>query len=445
VTVTRRITTRERHAILASLGAGVVPALGLHHIQVGRKDEVGALVEDLKRIEAGGSTVRFVVGRYGSGKSFFLNLIRTVALERRFVCLHADITTHRRFHGTKGQAQSLYSELTRNAATRSKPEGGALPNLVGKWVADVRQEVLAGGGADADVQEALVDRCRPLQDLVAGYDFAAVLGQYFRGHLEDDEGRQSAALRWLRAEYGTKTEARQDLGVRSIIDDADFYDYLKLMARFARIAGYSGLLVCFDELIVLSHRLNNRTSRNHNYEAVLRMLNDCLQGSVEGMGLVFAATNDCMYDRRRGLFSYEALETRLARSRFSGGDLVDLAGPVIELQPLTPEDCYVLLHNIRHVHAKGKAEAYAVPDEAIVAYLSSCKQRMGAAYFQTPRETIKDFVGLLNVLQQNPLADWRELVGAISTTDVQTRDPVEAEADAAAAERPDDDLATFKL
>lgn len=443
--MTRRITTRERHAILSSLGAGVVPSVGLHHIQVGRKDEVGALVEDLKRIEAGGSTVRFVVGRYGSGKSFFLNLIRTVALERRFVCLHADITTHRRFHGTRGQARSLFSELARNTTTRSRPEGGALPNLIGKWVADVRHDVVTAGGTDADVEAALVERSRGLEELVAGYDFAAVLGQYFRGHLEADEGRQSSALRWLRAEYGTKTEARQDLGVRSIIDDADFYDYLKLMARFVRIAGYSGLLVCFDELIVLSHRLNNRTSRTHNYEAILRMLNDCLQGAVEGLGLLFAATNDCMYDRRRGLFSYEALETRLARNRFSREDLVDLAGPLIDLQPLTPEDCYVLLHNVRHVHAGGRPDAYVVPDEAIEAYLASCRQRMGAAYYQTPRETIKDFVGLLNVLQQNPLADWRELIGAIRTTDVQTRDPAEREAGAAPTGSPDDDLATFEL
>ena len=445
--MSRRISTRERHAILASLGAGVVPSIGLQHIQVGRKNEVSALVGDLQRIESGGSTIRFVVGRFGSGKSFFLKLIGTVALERRFVVLSADIITQRRFHGTGGQAQSLYSELARNCATRSRADGGALPNLISRWVADVQHEVQTAGGTDTDVAAALIERCQPLQDLVSGYDFATVLGQYFRGYVEHDEIRQSAAMRWLRAEYRTKTEARQDLGVRSIIDDAGFYDYLKLLAKFVRIAGYSGLIVCFDELVVLSHRLNNRTSRNNNYEAILRMLNDCLQGAVEGLGLIFAATNDCMNDRRRGVFSYEALETRLARKRFSGDRLVDLAGPVIELQPLTPEDCYVLLHNIRRVHAKGDEQAYAVPDEAIVAYLDSCNQRMGAAYFQTPRDTVKDFVGMLNVLEQNPQADWRELLGEIRTTEVQTRDPAEVEAEASAegSETQEDDLATFKL
>lgn len=438
-----RISERERSAILGSLAAGVVPRIGLHHIQVGRKQEVAAMLEDLARIEGGSSAVRFVVGRFGAGKSFFLNLIQTVSLERKFVVARADLSSERRLHATGGQARELYSELMKNLATRSKPEGGALANLVERWVGDVAYQITSGGGDQEDVPKRLAELCKPLQDLVSGYDFAHVVAQYHKGYLEHNEALQAAATRWLRAEYTTKTEAKQDLGVRSIIDDGSIYDYLKLFARFVRIAGYAGLLVCLDELVVLSHRLNNKTARNNNYEAILRILNDCLQGSVEGIGFLFAATDDCMTDKRRGLFSYEALASRLAENRFAGGGLVDMSGPVLRLNNLTPEDTYVLLHNIRRVHAAGDESKSLIPDEGIEAYLQSCLQRMGSAYFQTPRETIKDFVGLLNVLQQNPGADWRALIGQIKTT-AQTADPAEVAAGADPAQGKDD-LASFRL
>ena len=451
--MTPRITERERSAILSSLAAGVVPSIGLHLIQVGRKEEVNAMLADLHRVEDGGAALRFVVGRYGAGKSFFLNLIKTVALERKFVVVRADITTDRRLQGTGGQARALYSELMRNLATRSRPEGGALANLVERWISDLAHEVKSGGGSDSDVAARVLEACKPLQDLVSGYDFASVLAAYYRGFAEHNEGLQQAAVRWLRAEYTTKTEARQDLGVRSIIDDESLYDYLKLMAAFVRIAGYAGLLACVDELVVLSHRLNNKVARNNNYEALLRILNDTLQGAVQGLGFVFAATDEALADKRRGLFSYEALATRLAPNRFVGDGLADLNGPVLRLANLTPEDCFVLLHNVRRVHARGDESKYALPDEAIVRYLDDCQRRMGAAYFQTPRDTVKDFVGLLSVLEQNPQAKWELLLGQISTTAVQTQDPVLADArddDEPTANQGttpsgSDDLASFKL
>ena len=434
-----RILDRERTAILSSLSGGVVPRIGLHHIQVGRKQEVAAMLDDLKRIEEGSAAVRFVVGRYGAGKSFFLNVIQTVALERKFVIARADITTDRRLQATGGQAQALYAALMNNLATRSKPEGGAMANLVERWVGDVAHQVQGSGGSDADVEKKLAELCKPLQDLVAGYDFVTVLQRYYRAHLTGDEATKSAAIRWLRAEYPTKTEARQDLGVRTIIDDDSVYDYLKLFARFVKIAGYAGLLVCLDELVVLSHRLNNRVARNNNYEAILRIFNDCHQGQVGFIGFLFGATDECVFDKRRGLFSYDALTRRLATNRFATGEFVDLAGPVLQLANLTPEDCFVLLHNIRRVHSGGDASKQSLPDEGIESYLHSCSQRMGAAYYQTPGEIVKDFIGLLNLLQQNPTADWRALIGEIKTSNVSTVDPSEA------AATPDDDLATFKL
>lgn len=435
-----RILEREKSAILNALGAGVVPRIGLHHIQVGRKQEISSLLEDLKRIEDGAAAVRFIVGRFGAGKSFFLNVIQTVAMERKFLVARADITTDCRLQATGGQAQALFTQMMKNLSTRSKPEGGALANVIERWVGDVAHEVAAKGGTNIDVEKELDARCSSLQDLVGGFDFLSVLKHYYRAHLAGNDVAQAAALRWLRAEYSTKTEARHELGVRSIIDDDSYYDYLKLLARFAKIAGYAGLLVCLDELVVLSHRLQNRTARNNNYEAVLRIVNDCLQGGAEHIGFIFAATDECMFDKRRGLHSYEALASRLASNRFASGDMIDLSGPVLTLANLTREDCYVLLHNVRRVHSGGDPAKYAISDEGIEAYQHSCEQRLGAAYYQTPRDTIKDFIGLLNVIRQNPGADWKTVIGQIKTGPATTVDP-----SVAAAVSDDDDLATFKL
>jgi hypothetical protein len=448
-----KITQRERDAILQSLAAGVVPSLGIHHLQVGRKEEVRAVLQDMERIKDGGSAVRFIVGRYGSGKSFFLNLLKAVAEERKFVVARADITTQRRLYGKKGLARSLYSELMGNLSTRGRPEGGALRNLVERWVGDLEHEVASGGGKPEDVKRQVVEICKPLQDLVSGYDFSTVILKYYQGYLNEDEKLQEVAVRWLRGEYSTKTEAAKDLGVRSIIDDDNYYDYLKLLAAFVRLAGYSGLLVCVDELVVLSHRLNNKIARNTNFETLLHIVNDCLQGRVRGLGFFFAATDDCVFDKRRGLFSYEALGTRLAGNRFATGTLVDRSGPVLKLENLTPEECYVLLGNVRRVHAKGKPEDYLLPDEAIEAYLADCKRRLGAAYFQTPRETLKDFVGLLNVIEQNSALDWQSVLSRITTTDVCREDPNMTAPGVDDAEDPprtshsptDDDLARFRL
>jgi len=433
------IREKERSAILSSLAAGVVPSLGLPHVQVGRKAEVQALLQDLKRIEDGSAAVRFVVGRFGSGKSFFLNLVQSVALERKLVVAKADITTERRLQGGSGVARSLFTELMRNVATRAKPEGGALSSIVERWVSDVAHQVTSSGGKNEDVERRLLELLRPLQELVSGFDFANVLRVYYKSFLAGDEAQQTAAVRWLRGEYATKTEARRDLDVRTIIDDESLYEQLKLFAKFTRIAGYQGLLVCLDELVVLSHRLNNKTSRDRNYEAILRIVNDCLQGSVEGLGFVFAATDECLEDRRRGLFSYEALATRLASNRFATAGLVDLSGPVLKLQNLTAEDCYVLLHNIRRVHARGQDEKRFLPDEGIEAYLSDCNARMGAAYFQTPRETIKDFIGLLSVLEQNPGRPWSELLRALPRT-APSKEAAQVE-----DTNEGDDLVSFKL
>ncbi len=441
------IKRRERDAILQSLQAGLVPRLGLHLLQVGRKDEVAALLQDIERIEQGGAAFRIVVGRFGSGKSFFLNLIRTLALQKRLVVVQADITMERRIRSTGGEARALYSELMRNMATKAKPDGGALRNLCEGWISDIHHKVTQGGGGDDDVKRRIHEDLRSLQDYVGGYAFAEVLTKYYEGHTSGNETLQANALRWLRGEYMTKTEAREDLGVRQIIEDENFYDSLKLMAAFCAKAGFGGLVVGMDELVVLSHRLPNSRSRQANYEALLAIINDCYQGGAANIGFLLAGTDECLEDKRRGLHSYEALRSRLVENSFAGENVRDFSGPVVRLQNLTPEDLFVLLRNIRHVHASGNEANYIVPDDALLAVLRRANETLGAEYFKTPRDVVRSFVGLLNVLEQNPGRAWSDFVGENFIK--KSNGPASVEEEVAAGVVPssddDGDLQSFKL
>jgi len=448
--MTGSIKPRERDAILQSLRAGVVPRAGLRHLQVGRRDEVAAVLEDLQRVEQEGASIRFVVGRYGSGKSFFLNLARTVALERKFVVAQADITLERRLHGSGEQARNLYAELMRNLATRAKPEGGALANVVERWVSELDHQVRTSGGTDSDVLREIHVRLNPLQDLVSGFDFATVIVRYVEGFQSHNDSLMGSALRWLRAEYRTKTEARQGLEVRSIIDDAQFYDYLKLFAAFVRLAGYAGLLINIDEMGVFSHRLNSSQARAANYEVLLRILNDCLQGNVSGLGFLFGGTDTFLEDRRRGLFSYEALATRLANNAFAKTGFKDFSGPVIRLQNLSPEELFVLLQNIRSVFALGDPANDLIDDEGIKQFMNHCSSTLGADFYFTPRDAVKAFVGLLSVLEQNPGTGWKTLLTRTvidRSVDPEAGPPVPDEEKPAGLTppKPDEDLASFTL
>lgn len=432
------IKPKHREAIIQSLRAGVVPRAGQQHIQVGRHDEVKALLADIDRIAGGGCAIRFIIGEYGSGKTFFLNLVRAIALERNLVTLNADLSPDRRLHATGGQARSLYAELLRNISTRSKPDGLATPSVVEKFVTSALAEARSGG---VGVEEVIRTRLASLQELVGGYDFAQVIEAYWRGHDSGNEDLKESALRWLRGEYTTKSDARTHLGVRTVVGDANVYDQLKLFARFVRLAGYSGLLIVLDELVNL-YKLANTQARNSNYEQILRILNDVLQGSAEGMGVLLGGTPEFLLDTRRGLYSYAALQSRLAQNQFATNGLVDYSGPVLNLSQLTKEDLFVLLSNIRNVYALGDPAKHLVPDEALEAFMHHCSNRIGDAYFRTPRNTVTAFVSLLSVLEQNAGASWRDLLGAVEIPSDRNPDLILESSDEIAD---DDDLASFKL
>lgn len=415
----KRIRLKERDAIIQSLKSGVTPKIGIQHIQVGRIKEMQALYQDIERVSEGGSAFRLIIGEYGSGKTFFLSVVRSIALERKLVTVNADLSPDRRMHASSGQARNLYSELMRNLATRNKPDGNALTSVVEKFISQARKESEANNTSVSDV---IHERLSSLSELVGGYDFAKVIEAYWNGHEQDNDSLKVNAIRWLRAEYTTKTDARRDLDVRTIISDSSFYDALKLMSLFVRQAGYQGLLVNLDEMVNL-YKLNNTQARTSNYEQILRILNDCLQGTAEHLGFLLGGTPEFLLDTRKGLYSYEALQSRLAENSFAQrAGVIDYSSPALHLASLTPEELYILLQNLRHVFAGGDTSKYLIPDEALKAFLHHCSKTIGDAYFRTPRNTIKAFLDMLAVLEQNPSMEWSQLVESLTVEEERPSD-----------------------
>ena len=433
-----RLKPRERDAIIQALRAGVVPKLGLRHIQVGRVNEIEELVKDMERIVSGSSAIRFIIGEYGSGKTFFMNLIRLVALEKGLVAMFADLAPNRRIHATGGQARGLYAEMARNLATRTKPDGGALASVVERFVSQAHRDAEE---VDIPTGSVIRERLGHFEELTGGFEFAVVVRRYWEGHETGDDDLKSDALRWLRGEFATRTDARKVLGVRTIVDDANIYDHLKLMSAFVCEAGYKGLLVGLDEMVNL-YKLTSSQARNANYEQILRILNDVLQGSAENLGFLMGGTPEFLMNTRRGLYSYEALQSRLAENTFAHDGLIDLSGPVIRLTNLTPEDLFVLLTNVRRVM---QDEDSALPDEALLAFMAHCSDRIGEAYFRTPRNTVTAFVNLLSILEQNPGVEWSDLVAKTEVSEDFGEDLSDVDEVTGSQPLGEADLVSFKL
>lgn len=407
-----RIRRREREAVIRALKAGVVPRMGIQHIQVGRHDEIRALLSDFDHIADGASTVRFVLGPFGSGKTFFLHLASSIALERNFVVTNADFSMTRRLFSTSGDARALYSEWMGNLSIKSKPNGGALPDIIERWISDIHYAVTKNNGSDEEVTREIMTQLESLRDLVGGYDFATVLTRYYEGYQQDNSQLQQDAIRWLRGEFSTKTEAQKALGVRTIVDDSTIYTHIKLLAAFIRHAGYKGLLLSLDEMGVMTQRINHSGSRAKNFEVILEIVNDCLQGNVFGLGFIFGGTPEFVEDQRRGLYSYGALKTRLAENSFATDGVRDLTGPIIRLENLSQEDLFILFENIRDVFSNNNALNNRVSQDEIILFMRYCAQKIGASYFQTPRDSIKSFVNLMSVLEQNPGHTIHDLIGS---------------------------------
>jgi len=409
--IPKRVTT----ALVQSLGGGVTPRIGLEHIAVGRKAEIEALVSDLDTLIAeGGATCRIIMGRYGSGKSFLCQLIRNYALGKNFVVMDAELSPTHRLTGSGGQGLNLYRELMKNCATRTQ-ESNAFKLLLEQWISTVKQQVQAKGlkansAKFDDAVEANIDQAvQQIEGLVHGFDFGMVIKAYWHGHQSSDDELKDAAIRWLRGEYDTKTEARKALNVGVIINDDTWYDYLKILAQFVKSIGYGGLVVFIDEAVNL-YKIVNTTARSNNYERLLTIFNDTMQGKVGYLGFYFGATPDMVEDTRRGLFSYEALRTRLQESRFAQSGLRDLSGPLVRLDVLTPNEMAALLAQVRKIHALHYGYVETLTNEQIAAFLKEVRKKLGAEKLLTPRELVRDFMAVLNLLHQNPNVTFETIV-----------------------------------
>lgn len=413
VKVPRRIAA----VILNSLKGGVVPRIGLPYITVGREVEIQALLHDLDLIADGGASFRFLVGRYGSGKSFLIQTIRTHSMGENFVVADADLSPERRLQGGQGQGLSTYRELIRNLSTKTRPEGGALALVLDRWVINIQRKAAEECGSssgtvyDQAFHSVLEAFFEPLCELVHGYDFSAVLKKYAFAFAEEDMEAKACVVKWLRGEYRTKTEARRELGVNACIADDSWYDYLKLLAEFLTGAGYKGLVVMVDELVNL-YKIPNSVTRQNNYEKILTMYNDTLQGKAHHLGIIMGGTPQSIEDRRRGVYSYEALRSRLTQGRFASEGLSDMLAPVIRLNPLTYEELLVLIEKLADIHAGYFEYQRSLTEDDLVSFLQIEFGRVGSDSHLTPREVIRDFIELLDIVYQNPDASVSSLLGS---------------------------------
>ena len=408
MTEKQKVPKRIAQAVLNSLKGGVVPRIGLPYIAVGRKNEIEALLHDVDIIVAGGASFRFIVGRYGSGKSFLLQTIRNYVMDRGFIVADADLSPERRLQGTQGQGLATYRELIRNLSTKTRPEGGALTLVLDRWISAVQSETVQETGflpgdpaLSREVEKKIYAVTSSVSELVHGFEFARLLSLYYQAYVNGDDETKSKTVRWFRAEYSTKTEAKEALGVNVIITDDTWYDYLKLFAVFFRLAGYTGMLIMIDELVNI-YKIPNSITRQYNFEKILTMYNDTLQGKAQYLGIIMGSTPQALEDKRRGIYSYEALRSRLQEGRFSRPGARDLLAPVILLEPLTAEEMLVLCEKLADMHAGLYGYERTAGTEDLADFIRIEYGRIGADQNITPREVIRDFIELLDLLYQNP-------------------------------------------
>lgn len=424
------IKPKEVTSIINSLISGVVPKIGVQHITVGRSEEINAFISSLEDVKNGHSLAKFWIGDFGSGKSFMLHLLNTVALKQKFVVANADFTPENRIYANDGKSVLLYAAIMDNIAIQTKPEGGALPTLLEKWIEQVITKVSEEQNISLSdirndqylplVQNAIMKTVNEITE-VGGFDFASVIIKYYEGYIKGDEYLRRNALKWLKGEYKTKTEARQDLGVREIINDSNYYDMLKNFCKLFVSMGYSGFMINLDEAINL-YKITTSAAREKNYEKILSIYNDCFQGKVSNFFINFAGTKEFLENERRGLFSYQALKSRLEPNKFETLEIRDFAQPVIKLKPLNHNEIFVLLKKLKSIFDQNYKTELNISDEDITSFMEEMFNKPGASEFLTPREVIRDFLNILNIIRQNPEIDKRKLFGEIEISDERPND-----------------------
>ncbi|MCL2289220.1 MAG: ATP-binding protein [Bacteroidetes bacterium] len=423
--MTENIKPKEATSIINSLIGGVVPKIGVQHITVGRSEEINAVVKALEDVKNGHSMVKFWIGDFGSGKSFMLHLLNTIALKQKFVIANADFTPENRLYSNDGKAVALYTALIDNIAIQTKPEGGALQTLLEKWI----EQVITRTAEENNISLLNIrnEQYMPLIENnimktineiteVGGFDFGTVIVKYYEGYIKDNEQLRRNAIKWLKGEYRTKTEARQDLGIREIIHDLNYYDMLKNFCKLFVTMGYSGFLINLDEAINV-YKISTSVMREKNYEKILTIYNDCFQGKVSHLFFNFAGTRDVLENQRRGFYSYDALKTRLETNKFETAEIRDFAQPVIRLFPLNHNEIFVLLQKLKAIFDFNYKSEIDITNEEIHQFMEEIFNKPGASEFLTPREVIRDFLNILNIIRQNPSVDKNKLFKDVKITD----------------------------
>jgi len=422
-----KIKKKESVAIINALIGGVVPRVGLHHIVVGRKKEINSVIKSIKDVQSGGSVVKFWIGDYGSGKSFMFHLMRNIALEKDFVVADADLSPDKILYSSQGKAVAIYTELINNLSIKTKRDN-ALETLLDKWISQIIMKTSNEYGfspteidnpkIQKKIENKIIETLNELSD-VGGFDFGIVISKYFNAYVNDNDQQKKYALKWLRGEYTTKTEARNDLGVRKIIDDSNYYDMIKNLSDFVTQIGYKGLMINFDEAVNL-YKIVHTQSRNSNYEKILTIYNDCLQGKAEHLFINFAGTSEFLNNDRRGLFSYDALKTRLKPNQYENDDIRDYSQPVIRLKPLDFNELYVLLDKLLLIFNNHYDSNISLSQQEIKNFMEDIYNKPGAKDLLTPRDVIKDYLNALNIIRQNPDYQFIDLLEKVENEDIVT-------------------------
>ena len=416
-----KVPKRILNTLISSLSAGVVPRSGAPYIAIGRGEEISSLLDNFVEVSEGGSACRFLIGRYGSGKSFLIQLLRGYALDRGFITADADLTPERRLSGGNGGALATYRELMINMASKANPEGGALSGILSKYFVKLKTELISAG-VNPESEEFATELKKKIHLSISaleadahGFDFARVVSEYYIASIDDDAEKRTACLRWLRGEFANKTEAKKALGfsVSTVIDDDNWYSFIKLFASLSKTLGYSGLVLFIDECVNL-YKIPNRISRESNYEKLLSIFNDTLQGKAPYLGVIFGGTPKFLEDTRRGLFSYEALKSRLEDSRYATLGYQNLSSPVIRLRRLSDNELLALVRRLTKLYADREGlTALPLSDEEITMFMSHALSKTGADEMITPREIIRDYLTLLNILRDNKDAKFTDLLAKL--------------------------------
>ena len=344
-------------------------------------------------------------------------------MAKGMIVADADLSPNRSLIGSSNRKKGLatYRELMCNLSIKTSPTGSALGKILDLWLnmiwIDVAKNIGQGGIQGNALEEMVTNKIYEtildMQEMVHGYDFANILVMYWKASRVNDAEIKAKTLRWLRGEYNTKTEAKQDLGVSNIINDDDWYEYIKLFSNFFVKIGYKGFIVIIDELINI-YKCKSPVARNNNYEKILAMYNDTMQGKARYLGIIMGGTPQSIEDVNRGVFSYEALKSRLESGKYGTNKMINLMTPIIRIMPLTKEEIIVLLEKLAEIHADLYDYELKITIEDIIDFIEEAIQGEKNV---TPRSIIRDFIEVLNLFYQNYNLSIKDIMNAFKYSD----------------------------